>query len=607
MISARIIVAFSALAAWICAAGCREKGTQLLLFVESEASRTEVSSFSVEVITGDGAIAGHSWMRGDGARSLGIVARENEDLPVILMIRGTGTSTRNLTITVDRFVKNETMKIYACVEARCTSADPCAKNIPDLSAIDEARAEEEFLRDCKPPVEVDGGVVEDAGDPDPADSGLEPADAGDRDAEVSPEFPVVISEPWSAKISTNGDDTITDVAIDARGNVYVSGISSGAGFLARYSSLGALQWMAPIESAGTSSIAAIALGDNGDLYATGALSEDAELLGVRVSIGGKPEPLRALVVVRLDIAAPEPRVTHISVNSGSELHGGAAIAVDHRNMVHVAGRQGSDGVFWAVFDQNLTAHTFAARFSATGSVLAGDLVASHETSTVHLAGTFKGMLSLDGDALPLWVANNRNLFIATRDEMDKVTVRRIGGNFDEEDPRLAAEPSGELHVAAHYETTPVFAVETSFVTLNFGETAVDLALGADPADTSGDASVAIGNADDTRGRGVAYLAGAGQTIVGINYRGTLKLHETSMYNSVNGTDDVLLAVYEAGVPKNSWIFTGEGKEELNRVRASEVMIAAVGSFDAAINCPNGDRLESGGGTDAFIYVLPPRN
>ena len=121
--------------------------------------------------------------------------------------------------------------------------------------------------------------------------------AGGADAFLT-KFDSLGSEVWTSQIGTSGDDISRSVAVDASGNVYISGYTLGVlgdssaggadAFLTKFDSLGDEVWTSQIGSAGNDfsrSVAVDALGNayisgytNGDLGGTNAGGNDAFLV-----------------------------------------------------------------------------------------------------------------------------------------------------------------------------------------------------------------------------------------------------------------------------------------------------------------------------------------
>lgn len=617
--------------------GCRETATQVVLYVDSAAGRAEISTFEVAVISGDGAVDEYSWMRGEGAASMGIIPPNPGalELGVTAMIRGSGTRELGATVRFDRFLEHRSVRVHVCLEERCAPGGdpPCFRHIADLAAIDEDEEARRFNLECR---RLD--PITDGGAPDLQDSSEpEPEDAGSRDA-IGPELPPrPPPAPWTRKIGGTGDDAITDVAIDERGNIFVSGAFTGvlifagttvtsthgeSGFIASYDSAGAERWIAAIESEGASRIFALAPGRNGDLYATGTITRAARLLGEPFLLDGPVLDDRGeLLVVRIADGEP-PVLTDQVLASGSGLQRGRAIAVDQRNFVHVAGGYTAsfslggardvpysggetEDVFWTVFDQNLDRCVTVHTFSSAGEDLAEDLKASQISPAVFLAGSMGDDLSVDGDNGPNGIGGP-DVFLARLELSDslaeELSIRRIGGERDETAPRLATEPNGKVHATAAYSTSAVLLVDQTIVQLSSDMAALDLTLDeTSPFNIS--VSRVRADAAVIAGRGVAYLSRVQETIVGATYRGAVKVDEAS-YTSLQGSDDILIVVFDGDLPKMSRTFGGPGDDDLTRLAASDLLVAMTGTFNDTIHFPDADSLSSNGLTDAFVYVLP---
>src|SRR5690606_1147609 len=102
---------------------------------------------------------------------------------------------------------------------------------------------------------------------------------------------------WARQIESDGNEIVTDVAVDARGHVYVSGSFDGMylrledtelrkqdlqidredGFIAHYDAEGRLLWVGHAAGPEVDRIMAIAVSPEGDLYVAGEFREEVRL------------------------------------------------------------------------------------------------------------------------------------------------------------------------------------------------------------------------------------------------------------------------------------------------------------------------------------------
>jgi hypothetical protein len=90
-------------------------------------------------------------------------------------------------------------------------------------------------------------------------------------------------QQWLAYYDGGGDDRAMDIGIDALGNVYITGTSSGPGTAddyatVKYNNLGEEQWVARYNGPGNTQdrVAALAIDAQGSLYVTGSSGEGSE-------------------------------------------------------------------------------------------------------------------------------------------------------------------------------------------------------------------------------------------------------------------------------------------------------------------------------------------
>jgi hypothetical protein len=98
------------------------------------------------------------------------------------------------------------------------------------------------------------------------------------------------AEQWVAQYNA-GDDRALDIALDASGNVYVTGTSSGSGTAddyatVKYNGLGEEQWIARYNGSGNTQdrAAGLALDAQGNVYVTGASGEGSQNLSDYVTV-----------------------------------------------------------------------------------------------------------------------------------------------------------------------------------------------------------------------------------------------------------------------------------------------------------------------------------
>jgi hypothetical protein len=85
---------------------------------------------------------------------------------------------------------------------------------------------------------------------------------------------LLLAQKWAARYDAGGNDAMTAMAVDAAGNVYVTGHSVGAGtgtdfMTIKYSPAGDTVWTRRAGGTGDDSAFALALDGSGNVYVTG--------------------------------------------------------------------------------------------------------------------------------------------------------------------------------------------------------------------------------------------------------------------------------------------------------------------------------------------------
>jgi hypothetical protein len=595
---------------------CKPAATQILLYVESDLPRETISEFSIDVTSGgEEQSAHHRWPRQNTPQSLGIAPPNGEvDAPIELVIASHGTTQVEARRSIAGFIEHETVKLYVCLFARClTNSAECNRTYDDLETIDQDADERSFTTDCAPKaIAGDGGLPEDVEEPQP-DSG-EPQDLGEGAELPKPPPP----PPWARRIGGAGMEIMGDVLFDRAGNVIVAGGFTGQidfnmepvpydsqgkqnGFIASYSPAGDPLWfvhLAPAESR----VWALALGPNDELYAAATAFDDITVLGEPIDVPApKMDQSGELLVLHLNIAGAQVSYINSLAAGGEGAQSGRGIAVDGSGDVHVGGNytEGfnicSDGaaedpagqdVFWAKLDPTLRTCRWVRRFASSADDDLEDLKVSPYSRVVAIAGEMRQ--TFDVADLPRWSRiGQEDIFLATFDGQDGTfAAHRIGTPGVDEDPRIAFDPDGHLHVVARYISDDRIHVDTSSRALD-GEAVLDVLMTAPPnifttSATSGDVLAA----------GVAVLPSSRETVIGWNYA------------QVSGLDIMLAVVGGDRRIRSAWSFGGGEDDNLVRVAASDSLIAAVGTFSSSISFPGAQGFSSAGARDNFVYVVP---
>jgi hypothetical protein len=383
----------------------------------------------------------------------------------------------------------------------------------------------------------------------------------------------------------SGADSGAGVAVDASGNVYVTGSLTGtvdfdpgvgtanlssagetAAYVVKLDSAGSYVWARTFGGSGADSGAGVAVDASGNVYVTGSFTGTADFdpgVGTANLISaGRHDAY----VVKLDSAGSYVWARNFG-GSGDDL--GAGVAVDVSGNVVVTGR------FWGTADfdpgvgtANLSAFgptydAFVVKLTSAGSYVwarnfngsdfdSGAGVAVDVSGNVVVTGTFWGTADFDpgvGTA-NLTSAGRYDAFVVKLDSAGSfVWARTFGGSLEDEGSGIVVDASGNVYVKGSFAGTAdfdpgvgtanlmsagrydAFVVKLdsagSFVwARNFGGSGDDLGAGV-AVDVSGNVYVTgsfAGTADFDPGVGTANLISAGESdayVVKLNSSGVV--------------------------------------------------------------------------------------
>ena len=163
--------------------------------------------------------------------------------------------------------------------------------------------------------------------------------AGSLDAFLS-KFDPSGNEVWTTQIGTGADDISRSVAVDAAGDVYISGLTYGdlggpsAGsldaFLSKFDSSGNELWTTQIGTSGWDQSFSVAVDASGDVYISGSTSGD---------LGGPSAGGSDAFLSKFDPSGNEVWTTQIGTSDGDS---SVSIAVDASGDVYISGSTSGD-------------------------------------------------------------------------------------------------------------------------------------------------------------------------------------------------------------------------------------------------------------------------
>lgn len=258
------------------------------------------------------------------------------------------------------------------------------------------------------------------------------------------------TQSWAQQLGSSKDDLAYGVAVDANGNVYVAGTTSGTlptassagsddAFVAKYDPSGARQWVTQFGTSGFEDAFGVAVGADGSLYVAG--DTDASLDGVNPDVGNTDA-----FVVKLNPSGARLWTRQLGVVGNDAAYG---VAVDANGNADIAGStegalpnntsSGLRDAFVAQYDASGT-RTWVKQFgSANTDEIKG--VAVDASGNVFVAGQTEGNLS--GSSAGLGDA-----FVAKYAVGGAQTwVQQFGSDKDDVASGVSVDSSGNVYVS----------------------------------------------------------------------------------------------------------------------------------------------------------------
>jgi hypothetical protein len=422
---------------------------------------------------------------------------------------------------------------------------------------------------------------------------------------------------WAKRAGDAGDQTALGVALDAQGNVFVTGsfhgtvdwgggplVSAGGSdiFLVKLDPTGKFLWSKRFGDASDQSAAAVAVNAAGDVWITGSIIGNVDFgTGMLSSV----DPLADAFLASFNAGGVALSAKRLG---GTLAQRGTALAIG----------PGGDLFLGGVFDGNLdlgcgslpsagSGDIFVARLDPAGVCLFskrfGDAAAQElltlspdASNNVFFGGRFKGTVNFGGAALTM-PASTFGGFAA---KLDGTGAHVFSTSFGattsaQEVTGVAADPSGNVFVGGSFSGT-LTAGATVLTSAGLGDLFV---ARLDPAGTP---VWALRAGDATDQLGAIHLATdpLGNVLVAGTLQGSIDIG--SSLTSVGGNDVFLAKLDSAG--NHVWsLRLGDGaSQQLNALASSGPTTAAfAGSFAGAPDF-GGTVLTSAGGDDAYAAV-----
>jgi hypothetical protein len=421
---------------------------------------------------------------------------------------------------------------------------------------------------------------------------------------------------WASRAGDVADQTAQGIAIDATGNVLVTGsfhgtidlgggplVSAGGSdiFLVKLDPSGKYLWGKRFGDASDQTGAAVAVSATGEVWITGSITGNVDF---GAGVLSSADPLGDAYLARF---SPSGTTLSSKRYGGVSAQRGTALAIGPTGDLFLGGvfdgtidlgcgsvpGAGSGDAFLARLDSD-GACIFTKRY---GDAAAQELLAlaPDASSNVILGGRFKGTVNFGGAALTM-PATTFGGFAAKLDGAGAhVFSTSFGATMSaQEVTGVAADPSGNVFVGGSFSGKLTVGT-TSLTSAGAGDLFV---ARLDPAGT---AVWAVRAGDATDQTGAIHLAAdpAGNVLVAGTLQGTIDLGGGPL-TSVGGNDIFLAKLDSAGNHVWSLRLGDAASQQLNAVALGGATTAAFcGSFGGAPDF-GGTVLTSAGGDDAFI-------
>ena len=438
------------------------------------------------------------------------------------------------------------------------------------------------------------------------------------------QIPGDITPNMTAILSAGGtsSDEGSDIAVDASGNVYITGIYSGTAifargvsltsaggsddiYVAKYNSSGTLQWVRSAGGTGDAYGTGIAVDASGNVYITGTYSgTDTFASGVSLTAEG---------ISDVYVAKYNSSGTLLWVRSagGTNNDYGRGIAVDASGNVYITGYYFGTATFAS--GVSLTAEgisdVFIIKYNSSGTLQwvrsaggtsadRGFGIALDVLGNVYATGSYSGTAIFSGVSLTS-VGGSDDIYVAKYNSSGALFwVSSAGGTNNDYGRGIAVDASSNVCITGTYSGTATFAVGVSLTSVGGNDAFVAR------CNSSGTLQWvrSAGGTNNDYGRGIAVDVSGNVYATG-SYSGTATFSGVSL-TSADGSDDVFIAKYNS-IGALQWVRSAGGASNDYgygiAVDASDnVYITGTYSGTATFG---GSAFTSAGSSDVFVLRL----
>lgn len=449
---------------------------------------------------------------------------------------------------------------------------------------------------------------------------------------------------WTRKAGGTSTDEGRSMAMDAQGNLFVTGTYSGNAvfgtnnlvsvsggnsadiFLAKYDPDGQLKWVRTAGSFNADAVNGVAVDPAGNVCIGGSAGAYPNFSGtILTNYGGNDA-----FIAKYSGAGDLLWVTNFG---GVSTDSANAIAIDDTGRIFVTGSFNGTGFFGGTIISNtLNGAAFTARFSADGDAewvraSAGNATASgagiklDSLGNIFVAGSFgPAFIAFGGitvtNIFTSPTAGFTDLFVAKYDGDGNVLwVQKAGGSSSETVRGLAVDGGGNSYVVGDYNGTATFGATTLTETPGFNQTQDVYVMKCDPSGNILWAKRAGGTSTDAAG-GVAVDSGGNVFITGsyqqtgnfggsyFSIPGTAGGYTGGINLTNSGGSDVFVAMLST-VGEFQWALrTGGNSTDAGRAIVADNLgnLFLAGSFSTTAGFGH-QSFPSSGSTDFFLSKL----